>query len=71
MDFFQLAKEGGGYIAPLLVAAVIWQERERLRLLAENKELSGKVEGLAERVVTLATRIDQFLERLLFNERKA
>jgi hypothetical protein len=67
MDWIAWAKEAGAYISPLLMGAVIWQERERLRLLDENKALTGKVEALAERIITVATRLDQFL----FNERKA
>lgn len=67
MDWIAWAKEAGAYISPLLMGALIWQERERLRLLSENKTLGGKIEALAERVITVATRLDQFL----FNERKA
>lgn len=67
MDWLTWAKEAGAYIAPLLMGAVIWQERERLRLLEENRSLYGRVEVMAERVIAIATRLDQFL----FNERKA
>lgn len=67
MDWITWAKEAGAYIAPLLMGAVIWQERERLRLVADLKLKSAEVTDLAKQVITVATELRVFL----FNERKS
>lgn len=67
MDWIAWAKEAGAYVAPLLMGAVIWQEKERLRLVKSNEAKSTEVKELAEVVITIATELKVFL----FNERKA
>ena len=67
LDWFSLVKEGGAYCAPLLLGAVFWLNADRARLLQELKAERSKVDALAERVITLATEVRNFL----FNERKA
>lgn len=67
MDWITWAKEAGAYISPLLMGAVIWQERERLRLVKAIEAKSTEVKELAEVVITIATELKVFL----FNERKA
>lgn len=67
MDWITWAKEAGVYISPLLMGAVCWQERERLRLIASNEAKSAEVKDLAKQVITIATELRVFL----FNERKA
>lgn len=66
MDWVAWAKEAGAYISPLLMGAVIWQEKERLRLVRLNEAKSTEVKELAEVVITIATELKVFL----FNERK-
>jgi hypothetical protein len=65
--WFQLAKEGGAFVAPFLLGAIAWQEIERKRLLAENKEKDDRLVKLSEQFITVATEMKTFL----FNERKA
>jgi len=65
-DWFALVKEGGAYCAPLLLGAVFWLHADRARLIAELKSRDEKLEALAERVITIATELRNFL----FNERK-
>lgn len=66
-DWFNFVREGGAYVAPLLLGAVVWMNAERARLLRELKESQGKVEILAERVIVLATEV----KALFFNGRRA
>jgi hypothetical protein len=66
VDWITWAKEAGVYIAPLLMGAVLWQELERKRLIADNKALNSQVYDLAERVLTIAAELKTYL----FNERK-
>lgn len=66
MDWITWAKEAGVYIAPLLMGAVLWQETERRRLLAENRSLNTQVYDLAERVITISVELKTYL----FNERR-
>lgn len=66
-DWLSFVKEGGTYCAPLLLGAVIWLHADRARLIDELKTRDEKLEALAERVITIATELRNFL----FNERKA
>jgi hypothetical protein len=66
VDWITWAKEAGVYIAPLLMGAVLWQETERRRLLAENRSLNTQVYDLAERVITISVELKTYL----FNERR-
>ncbi len=65
-DWLSYVKEGGAYCAPLLLAALYWMDKERRRLLKENKDQDTKVHALAERVITVTTEMKTFL----FHERK-
>jgi len=67
VDWIQWAKEAGAYVSPLLMAALIWMNVDRNRLIKENNEKDQRLEILAERVITVATQLQMFL----FNERKA
>lgn len=66
-DWFALVKDGGAYCAPLLLGALIWLAKDRARLIEELKSRDEKLEALADRVITIATELRNFL----FNERKA
>lgn len=68
-EWYALAKEGGAYLAPFLLAALFWMDRERKRLIAENKVKEDRLVGLSERCITVMT---EMKERLFFHgERKA
>lgn len=67
MDWIAWAKEAGAYVSPLLMAAIIWLNVDRNRLLSENKIKDDRITDLAERVLVVATELKTYL----FNERKA
>lgn len=48
------------------MGALLWQERERQRLVADNKALDARVYDLAERVLSITAELKMYL----FNERK-
>lgn len=66
-QWFQWAKEGGAYVAPFLLGALIWLNIDRARLIAENKEKDDRLIVLAERIITLTAELKTYL----FSERKA
>lgn len=66
-DWFDLVQKGGTYTAPLLLAAILWLNADRGRLLAELKSRDEKLESLAERWLVVVTELRTFL----FNERKS
>lgn len=61
-----LAKEGGPYVAPFLLAAIVWLNIDRNRLIAENKQKDERLVHLSEQSIALAAELRMFL----FNERK-
>lgn len=63
----QKVQEGGGIAAVLELAALIWMNIDRNRLIAELKERSDKLESLADRLIVVSTELKTFL----FSERKA
>jgi hypothetical protein len=65
--WFQLAKEGGGYLSPFLLAAIIWLNMDRKRLIEDNNKRSERLEALADRIITVSTELKTYL----FSERKA
>ncbi|CAN7372184.1 hypothetical protein LJR220_003316 [Bradyrhizobium sp. LjRoot220] len=65
--WLQKVQEGGGIAAVLELAALIWMNFERKRLIGEVKEKSDKVDALAERLIVVATELKTFL----FSERRA
>lgn len=67
MDWLSWAKEAGAYISPLLMAAVLWLNADRTRLLSENKLKDDRLQDLAERLIIVSTELKMYL----FNERKA
>lgn len=54
-EIFEYVKNGGGYCAPLLLAALIWMNSERKDLLTKLEAKSAKVESLSERTIILLT----------------
>lgn len=60
-QWFQYVKDGGAVAAVLLLGAVIWLDRDRDRLIAENKSKDDKLVSLSERTVTVMTEIKTFL----------
>ena len=65
--------KAGSVAAVLELGALVWLNRDRLRIISENAELRAQniakhaeVKDLAERVVTLVAELKMFL----FNERK-
>ena len=66
LDWFDLVKNGGNYISPLLLGALIWMNGERSRLLTELEKRDTKLADLAERWLVLVTELRTYL----FNERK-
>jgi hypothetical protein len=65
-QWFSLVKEGGAYVAPLLLGAIIWLNQERKRLIEENKLKDDRLVSLSEQSIALAAELKMFL----FNERK-
>lgn len=65
--WFQTVKDGGAVAAVLELAAILWLLKDRATLVTDLKAERSKVDALADRVITIATKLDQFL----FNERKA
>lgn len=59
--WFDLAQKGGAYIAPFLLAALIWMTRDRNRLLARLEQKSTKVEDMAERMIVVMTELKGML----------
>ncbi len=55
--WFNLAKEGGLYIAPFLLAALIWMNGERKRLLEECDDKDEKLYALAVQTATLTAEL--------------
>lgn len=55
-DFFQYVKDGGAYCAPLLLAALLWLNSERIRLLGELKTATDKIEAKSDKLESLAER---------------
>lgn len=66
-QWFAFVKEAGAYISPLLLGALIWMDRDRKRLIAENMKKDDRLVDLSERSIAVATELKVFL----FNERKA
>jgi hypothetical protein len=65
--WFQLAKEGGGYLSPFLLGAIIWLNMDRKRLIDDNAKKDQRLEALSDRIITVATELRTYL----FSERKA
>lgn len=55
--WFDLARTGGAYIAPFLLAALLWMTKDRNRLLTRLEEKSTKVEDMAERMIVVMTEV--------------
>jgi len=67
-DWFELVSKGGAYVSPLLLAAILWLNAERNRLLgeltlkaADLKEANDKVESLSERILVVTTELKTWL----------
>lgn len=65
-QWFSLVKEGGAYVAPLLLGAIFWLNQDRKRLIEENKTKDQRLVTLSEQSIALAAELKMFL----FNERK-
>lgn len=59
--WFQIVKDGGAVAAVLLLGALVWMDRERRRLVEENKLKDGQLVNLSERTVIVMTEIKTFL----------
>lgn len=66
-QWFALVKEGGIYVAPLLLGAIFWLNADRNRLIQDNKLKDERLLDLSERSIAVAAELKTFL----FNERKA
>jgi hypothetical protein len=60
-QWFQVVKDGGAVAAVLLLGALVWMNRERLRLIEENKEKDEKLATLSAQTLTVMTEIRTFL----------
>jgi len=60
-DWFTFVKNGGAYVSPLLLAALIWLNGERSRLLLELEKRDEKMESLAERWLVVITELRSYL----------
>lgn len=60
-DWFLFVKTGGAYVSPLLLAALIWLNGERSRLLSELEKRDEKLESLAERWLVVITELRSYL----------
>lgn len=67
-QWFQLAKDGGAYIAPFLLGALLWMNTDRNRLIAENKLKDDRLVALSERSLTVFAEVKTFMFK---NELKA
>lgn len=61
VEFFDYIKNGGGYCAPLLFAALLWMTKERNDLLEKLESKSAKVESLSERTIIVLTELKGLL----------
>jgi len=66
IDWFDFVRNGGNIASPLLLAALIWMNSERNRLLSELEKREEKLESLAERWLVVVTELRTFL----FSERR-
>lgn len=68
LQWFGMVKEGGAYVAPLLLGAIYWLSADRKRLLKSLadkdtllKEKDDKLLSLSERTLTFMAEIKTFL----------
>jgi len=55
--WFNLAKEGGMYLAPALLGGLLWLASDRKRLLEEVKDKDEKLYDLAVQTATLTAEL--------------
>lgn len=55
--WFNLAKEGGMYLAPCFLGGMIWLAKDRQRLLLEVKDKEEKLYELAVQTATLTAEL--------------
>lgn len=55
--WFSLAKEGGAYMAPLLLAGLLWMNTERKRLLIILEDKDEKLYALAVQTSALVAEL--------------
>lgn len=55
------------YISPLLLAAILWLNADRSRLIAENKLKDDRLVALSEQSLTVFAEVKTYL----FSERRA
>lgn len=60
-DFYDLVTKGGAYVSPLLLAAILWLNADRNRLLSALKERDDKLESLSERHLVVMTELKTWL----------
>jgi hypothetical protein len=65
-SWFALVKDGGAYVAPLLLGAIFWLNQDRNRLIAENKAKDERLVILSEQSIAVAAELKMFL----FTERR-
>jgi hypothetical protein len=68
IQWFAMVKEGGAYVSPLLLGAIIWLSADRNRLLESLnakdillKEKDDKLASLSERTLVFMAEIKTFL----------
>lgn len=66
-EWFSLAKDGGAYVCPFLLAAILWLNVDRNRLIKENQLKDNRLVDIAERSIAVSTELKMFL----FNERRS
>lgn len=71
-QWFQWAKEGGAYLSPFLLGALVWMNSDRNRLITACKdkddklsEKDDKLANLSERTLVTLTEIRTFLFNVL------
>lgn len=63
-DWLDYVRSAGGAVAPLLLGALFWMDRERRRLLAELSQRDTRLADLTERLITVTVEL-----RTLFSKR--
>lgn len=55
--WFNLAREGGMYLAPCFLGGLIWMAADRKRLVDEVKEKDDKLYALSIQIATLSAEL--------------
>ncbi len=60
-EWIQWAKEGGAYLSPFLLGALLWMNSDRNRLIKDVASKDEKLESLSERTIIFMAELKTFL----------